>query len=73
MSDLYVVIDNGNNVTSLYAHLSKIAVTKGQDVQPGDVIGLEGGTGWATGPHVHFETRVFGIPVNPRTFVAGNP
>ncbi len=69
----YVVIDNGNNVTSLYAHLSKIEVTKGQDVQPGDVIGLEGQTGWATGPHVHFETRVFGIPVNPRTFVDGNP
>jgi len=69
----YVVIDNGNNVTSLYAHLSKIVVTKGQNVQPGDVIGLEGQTGWATGPHVHFETRVFGIPVNPRTFVGGNP
>ena len=69
----YVVVDNGNNVTSLYAHLSKIEVTKGQEVQPGDVIGLEGQTGWATGPHVHFETRVFGIPVNPRIFVSGNP
>jgi murein DD-endopeptidase MepM/ murein hydrolase activator NlpD len=53
--------------------MSKIEVKKGQEVQPGDVIGLEGQTGWATGPHVHFETRVFGIPINPRTFVVGNP
>lgn len=69
----YVVIDHGNNITSLYGHLSEIDVTKGQSVQPGDVIGKEGQTGWATGPHVHFEIRVFGIPVNPRTFVEGNP
>lgn len=69
----YVVVDNGNNITSLYGHLSKIEVNKGQTVQPGDIIGLEGQTGWATGSHVHFETRVFGIPVNPRTFVSGNP
>lgn len=69
----YIAIDNGNNVTSIYAHMSQIEVKKGQDVQPGDIIGLEGQTGWATGPHVHFETRVFGIPVNPRTFVVGNP
>jgi len=69
----YVVIDHGNNVTSLYGHLSEIDVTKGQSVQPGDVIGKEGETGWATGPHVHFEIQVFGIPVNPRIFVGGNP
>ena len=69
----YVIIDHGNNLTSLYAHLSEIDVRVGQDVKPGDILGKEGQTGWATGPHVHFEIRVFGIPVNPRTFVGGNP
>lgn len=69
----YVVVDNGNNITSLYGHMSKTLVGKGQEVKPGDVLGLEGSTGWSTGPHVHFEIKVFGIPVNPRTFLEGNP
>jgi len=69
----YVVIDNGNNVTSLYGHMNQTSATVGEEVQPGDVIGLEGQTGWATGPHVHFQINVFGIPVNPRTFVVANP
>ncbi len=69
----HVIIDHGNNITSLYGHLNEINVTKGQDVSPGDIIGHEGQTGWATGPHVHFEIRVFGIPVSPETFVEGQP
>ncbi len=69
----HVIVDNGNNVTSIYAHLSEIDTTLGAQVRPGDVIGKEGMTGWATGPHVHFQINVFGIPVNPRTFVTGNP
>lgn len=69
----HIIIDHGNNITSLYGHLREVQVTKGQEVQPGDSIGKEGQTGWATGPHVHFEIRVFGIPVNPRTFITGNP
>ncbi len=69
----HIIIDHGNRITSLYAHLSEINTTTGQEVKPGDVIGKEGSTGWSTGPHLHFETRVFGIPVNPRTFIEGNP
>lgn len=65
----HVVIDHGDNVTSIYAHLDKIYVAVDQEVQQGDIIGTEGSTGWSTGPHLHFETRVFGIPVNPRVFL----
>ena len=65
----HVIIDHGNKVTSLYGHLDKVLVYKGQRVKIGDVIGKEGSTGWSTGPHLHFQINVFGIPVNPRTFV----
>lgn len=70
----HIIIDNGNNITSIYAHLSKIYVYPGEKVTINDVIGLEGETGWATGPHLHFQIDVFGLPVNPRTFLGdGNP
>ena len=69
----HIIIDHGNNISSLYGHLDKIFVYPGEKVHLGQVIGNEGQTGWATGPHVHFEVRVFGIPVNPRTFLSGNP
>ncbi len=65
----HVIIDNGDNITSLYAHMDSVFVKAGQKVHTGDAIGAEGSTGWATGPHVHFETRIDGIPVNPRTFL----
>jgi murein DD-endopeptidase MepM/ murein hydrolase activator NlpD len=65
----HVIVDNKDNITSVYAHLDSINVEKGQEVNPGDIIGTEGKTGWATGNHLHFEVRVFGIPVNPRTFL----
>ncbi len=69
----YVTVDHGNNITSVYAHLFEVKVTEKQDVKPGDIIGLEGDTGHATGPHVHFEIRVYGVPVNPRVFMVGEP
>lgn len=65
----HITIDHGNNVTTIYAHLNKIYVYKGQKVTTADVIGVQGQTGWATGPHLHFETRLYGIPVNPRVFL----
>src|ERR1035437_586887 len=70
----YITIDHGNNITSLYGHLSKIFVYTGEKVVLGQVIGEEGSTGWSTGPHLHFQVNIFGIPVNPRTFLGdGNP
>lgn len=70
----HIIIDHGNNITSLYGHLDKIYVYKGQKVKRGEIIGREGQTGWATGPHVHFEIDIYGIPVNPRTFLGdGTP
>jgi murein DD-endopeptidase MepM/ murein hydrolase activator NlpD len=65
----HVIIDHGDNLTTLYAHLDRIFVVKGQKVTTGEVLGQEGETGWATGPHLHFEVRVFDIPVNPRKFL----
>lgn len=65
----HIIIDHGNNITTIYAHLDKIYVYKGQKVTITDTIGKEGQTGWATGPHLHFETRIYGIPVNPRVFL----
>ncbi len=69
----YVVVDHGHHLTSVYAHLNSIAVTENQEVDIGTILGLRGTTGWSTGPHTHFEIRVFGIPVNPRTFLTGEP
>ncbi len=65
----HIIINNGNNVTTIYAHLNKIYVFKGQKVTTSDVIGGQGQTGWATGVHLHFQVNVYGIPVNPRVFL----
>lgn len=67
----HVIIDHGDNITSLYGHLDKINTKVGQEVKPGDVIGLEGSTGWSTGNHLHFQINVFGVPVNPKIFTGG--
>ena len=63
------VIDHGNSIATVYAHQSQIGVRVGQRVKRGDVIGYVGATGLATGPHLHFETRVRGTPVNPTSLI----
>lgn len=60
-----VVIDHGNGFATAYAHQSRILVRAGQRVARGERIGLVGSTGASTGPHLHFETRVNGTPVDP--------
>ncbi|HJP81490.1 MAG TPA: M23 family metallopeptidase [Candidatus Saccharimonadales bacterium] len=68
-----VIVDHGYGITSIYAHMSSHSVSVGQILHPGDSIGTEGSEGWATGPHLHFEIQILHIPVNPRTFMIGNP
>lgn len=64
-----VLIDHGHGVVTKYGHLSKILVQPGLRVHRGDVIGLMGTTGRSTGPHVHYEVRINGIPVNPEKYI----
>jgi len=60
-----IIINHGNQLTSLYAHLSKILVTEGQEVTINTVIGEMGATGRAYGDHLHLEIRDNGVPINP--------
>jgi len=69
----YVIVDHEDSITSLYGHMSDVSVTVGQQVKPGDTLGLRGNTGHSTGPHLHFEIRVYIIPANPRVFMVGDP
>lgn len=65
----YIVIDHGGGVTTLYAHCEKILVTQGQKVTKGDVIGKVGSSGWSSGYHLHFETRVNNVRKDPQSYV----
>lgn len=62
---LLVIIDHQNGYSTYYAHLSQVRVSPGQFVEWGQVIGLSGNSGLSTGPHLHFEIRRWGEPVNP--------
>jgi murein DD-endopeptidase MepM/ murein hydrolase activator NlpD len=64
-----VIVNHGGNHSTVYAHLSRIQVRKGQTVQKGQVVGAVGSTGWSTGPHLHFEFRVGGVHVDPQKII----
>ena len=65
----YVIIDHGNGYQTLYAHMSKIIVSKGQWISQGTRIGLVGSTGYSTGPHLHFTVYKNGKMIDPMTIL----
>ena len=64
----YVLINHGNGYSTIYAHMSSIAVEAGQPVSQGDTIGYVGSTGWSTAPHLHFEIRYSDVRTDPATY-----
>ncbi|RMF16154.1 MAG: M23 family metallopeptidase [Candidatus Dadabacteria bacterium] len=64
-----IILDHGYGIITRYGHLSRIDVKPGQKVERGMVIGSVGSTGRSTGPHLHYEIRVAGVPVNPYRFI----
>jgi murein DD-endopeptidase MepM/ murein hydrolase activator NlpD len=64
-----IMIDHGNGISTRYGHLSGFAVTAGQRVHRGDVIGYVGESGRSTGPHLHYEVRINDTPVNPYKYL----
>ena len=62
---LFISIDHGAELETRYAHMSKLAVSAGETVKKGDIIGYVGSTGRSTGPHLHYEVRVDGLAVDP--------
>ena len=65
----YVVVDHGNGLSTLYAHMSALTVSAGQSVSAGQQVGLVGSTGSSTGPHLHFEVRINGSNVDPAPYL----
>jgi murein DD-endopeptidase MepM/ murein hydrolase activator NlpD len=65
-----ILIDHGNGMTTLYAHLSSFEVIPGEEVRRGQLIGHSGATGRVSGPHLHFEVRQGGNPVNPARYLS---
>ena len=65
----YAEIEHGNGIQTRFGHMSRIAVAPGQRVKRGQIVGYVGSTGRSTGPHLHYEVRIAGTPVNPLPFV----
>jgi murein DD-endopeptidase MepM/ murein hydrolase activator NlpD len=64
-----IILEHDQNIETLYAHLSGFAVTTGQEVHRGDIIGYVGSSGRSTGPHLHYEVRIGNTPVNPHKYL----
>ncbi|HLQ62404.1 MAG TPA: M23 family metallopeptidase [Candidatus Acidoferrales bacterium] len=69
----HVVVQHVGGLATNYAHMSRMNVAWGQLVQAGDVIGFVGSTGNSTGPHLHFEVRYAGVPLDPILYLQGSP
>lgn len=67
-----IILDHGYGLETWYGHTRKILVNKGQQVRRGDTIALLGSSGRSTGPHVHYEVRVHGTPVDPLSYILEN-
>lgn len=66
---VHVLVDHGDGLTSLYAHLTDTQVAVGQTISKGEVLGVSGSTGRSTGPHLHFEVKRNGVSVDPMTLL----
>jgi murein DD-endopeptidase MepM/ murein hydrolase activator NlpD len=64
-----LVLDHGYGVKTRYAHMSELAVKAGDEIKRGERLGAIGNTGRSTGPHLHYEVRINGVPENPRKFI----
>ncbi len=65
-----VIVNHGGGYETYYAHLSRFTVVEGEEVRRGDQVGAVGSTGRVTAPHLHYEVRIGGAPVNPHTYLA---
>jgi murein DD-endopeptidase MepM/ murein hydrolase activator NlpD len=66
---LFVLLSHPDDYQTMYGHLSRILVTTGAAVAPGEVIGLSGNTGRSSAPHLHFEIRQKGVSLDPRSMI----